>query len=60
MRIGRLGDSSRVSAKKAEHEKLNDERGIKPLPVIDSRDGAESVTLARMGRGGASVFYPPK
>jgi hypothetical protein len=26
---------------KAEREKLNDERGIKPLPVSRSRDGAE-------------------
>ena len=31
-----------VSAEKAEHEKLNDERGVKPLPVNNSRDGAES------------------
>ena len=36
------GDNIRVSAEKAEHEKLNDERGIKPLPVSRSRDGAES------------------
>lgn len=35
-------DNIRVSAEKAEHEKLNDERGIKPLPVNRSRDGAES------------------
>lgn len=35
-------DRIRVSAKKAEHEKLNDERGVKPLPVNRSRDGAES------------------
>ena len=35
-------DNIRVSAKNAEHEKLNDERGIKPLPVSGSRDGAES------------------
>ena len=36
------GHSLRVSAEKAEHEKLNDERGVKPLPVSRSRDGAES------------------
>ena len=35
-------DPLRVSAgKKAEREKLNDERGVKPLPVSRSRDGAE-------------------
>jgi hypothetical protein len=34
-------DNLRVSAEKAEHEKLNDEGGVKPLPVNDSRDGAE-------------------
>lgn len=32
----------RSSAKNADREKLNDERGIKPLPVSRSRDGAES------------------
>jgi hypothetical protein len=37
--------SSGVLPKKADREKLNDERGVKPLPVIDSRDGAESVKL---------------
>ncbi len=35
-------DSLRVSAQNAEREKLNDERGVKPLPVSCSRDGAES------------------
>lgn len=35
-------DNLRVSAEKAEREKLNDERGVKPLPVSRSRDGAES------------------
>jgi hypothetical protein len=35
-------DNLRVSAQKAEHEKLNDERAIKVLPVSHSRDGAES------------------
>lgn len=36
------GDNLRGSAEKADREKLNDERGIKPLPVSRSRDGAES------------------
>ena len=36
------GDNLRGSAEKADREKLNDERGIKPLPVSNSRDGAES------------------
>ena len=35
-------DQLRGSAEKADREKLNDERGIKPLPVSNSRDGAES------------------
>ena len=35
-------DNLRGSAEKADREKLNDERGIKPLPVSRSRDGAES------------------
>jgi hypothetical protein len=35
-------DNLRGSAEKADHEKLNDERGVKPLPVNNSRDGAES------------------
>ncbi len=34
-------DTFRVSVEKTEHEKLNDERGVKPLPVSRSRDGAE-------------------
>ena len=34
-------DPLRVSAQTAEREKLNDERGRKPLPVSRSRDGAE-------------------
>src|SRR5262249_25112701 len=37
-------------AKNANHEKLNDERGIKPLPVSRSRDGAESGKLHRKDR----------
>ena len=49
-------DRIRVSAEKAEHEKLNDERGIKPLPVSRSRDGAES-GQNRSGRIGEQLLY---
>lgn len=35
-------DNLRGSAQTADREKLNDERGIKPLPVNRSRDGAGS------------------
>ena len=35
-------DTLRGSAEKADREQLNDERGVKPLPVSRSRDGAES------------------
>ena len=35
-------DKLRGSAEKADREKLNDERGGKPLPVSRSRDVAES------------------
>jgi hypothetical protein len=49
-------DHIRVSAEKAEHEKLNDERGIKPLPVSRSRDGAES-GQNRSGRIGEQLLY---
>ena len=38
----RRASASGVPPIKADHEKLNDERGVKPLPVNDSRDGAES------------------
>jgi hypothetical protein len=38
--------------KSVPHEKLNDERGVKPLPVNRSRDGAETgQCFARMGKG---------
>lgn len=33
------------------HEKLNDEQGIKPLPVNDSRDGAESGNASQVDKG---------
>lgn len=46
---GRRGDNLRGSAEKADREKLNDERGIKPLPVSRSRDGAESGTISQDG-----------
>ena len=42
-------DKFRGFAKKANREKLNDERGIKPLPVSRSRDGAESGKTAQEG-----------
>ena len=35
-------DNLRVSTQTVEREKLNDERGVKPLPVSRNRDGAES------------------
>jgi hypothetical protein len=35
-------DPLRGSAETADREKLNDERGVKPLPVNRSRDGAET------------------
>ncbi len=38
-------DPFRGSAENADREKLNDERGVKPLPVSRSRDGAESGTI---------------
>jgi hypothetical protein len=38
----RRATASGVPPIKADHEKLNDERGVKPLPVNRSRDGAES------------------
>jgi hypothetical protein len=41
-RTNRNLTNSGDSLKKANREKLNDERGIKPLPVSRSRDGAES------------------
>ena len=55
MQTSRLRDFSRVSAEKAEHEKLNHERGIKPLPVNESRDGAGSESLP--GRIGEELLY---
>ena len=41
--------TSGVPPRKADREKLNDERGVKPLPVNDSRDGAGSVKLEQGG-----------
>jgi len=35
-------DNLRGSAEKADREKLNDERGIKPLPVNGSRDACRT------------------
>jgi hypothetical protein len=39
-------DGLRGSAQTADREQLNDERGVKPLPVSDRRDAAESGTAA--------------
>jgi hypothetical protein len=55
-------DHLRGSAeKKADREQLNDERGVKPLPVSDRRDVRRAgKRFAGMGKGAASVFWPPK
>ena len=37
--------------KSGPHEKLNDEQGIKPLPVNDSRDGAGSGNASQVDKG---------
>ena len=37
--------------KSVPHEKLNDEQGLKPLPVNNSRDGAESGNASQPGKG---------
>ena len=42
-------DKLRGSAEKADREQLNDERGVKPLPVSRSRDGAESAQAGQDG-----------
>ena len=42
-------DNFRGSAETADREQLNDERGVKPLPVNDSRDGAGQVTFHQGG-----------
>ncbi len=42
-------DNLRGSAQTADREQLNDERGVKPLPVNDSGDGAEPVKLGQDG-----------
>ena len=43
------GDIFRGSAENADREQLNDERGVKPLPVSGSRDGAEPVKPVQGG-----------
>ena len=53
-------DRLRVSTETVEREKLNDERGVKPLPVRLQRDGAKSGKEGQAGKREASVFYPPK
>jgi len=42
-------DNLRGSAQTADREQLNDERGVKPLPVNDRGDGAEPVKLGQDG-----------
>jgi hypothetical protein len=42
-------DSLRVSTQTVEREQLNDERGVKPLPVNDSRDASRSGKLDQEG-----------
>ena len=37
--------------KSGPHKKLNDEQGIKPLPVNNSRDGAESGNASQVDKG---------
>jgi hypothetical protein len=50
---------SGVLPKKADHEKLNDERGVKPLPVSNSRDEAESgKTKSGWVRGSFCILTP--
>lgn len=44
------GDNLRVSTQTVEREQLNDERGVKPLPVNYRRDGAESGNSTRRGK----------
>ena len=46
------GDNLRGSAQNADREKLNDERGVKPLPVNRSRDACRTgKSSTRMGKG---------
>ena len=47
----------RVSAEKAEREKLNDERGTKPLPVSRSRDDCRTGKMLSSGRIGEKLLY---
>ena len=57
-RIFSSADDARGSAEqqKADREKLNDERGIKPLLVSDVRDGAEQGT-SEAARGRGELLY---
>lgn len=52
-------DNLRGSAEKADHEKLNDERGIKPLPVNRSRDEAGSGRSIPGGLKGIFLYSTP-
>ena len=44
--------------KSVPHEKLNDERGIKPLPVSSSRDVAEPGKTSRLDKGNLLYSEP--
>ena len=52
--------TSGVLPRKADREQLNDERGVKPLPVSDSRDGAESVKPDPGWIRGRFCILPPE
>jgi len=53
-------DNFRGSAKNADREKLNDERGDKPLPVNPSRDGAKLEQLKQERVRGSFCILSPE
>jgi hypothetical protein len=53
-------DSIRVSEEKAEHEKLNDERGQSPCQSVTARDGAEPGQLFWIRVGGSFCILAPE
>lgn len=53
-------DPFRGSAATADCEQLNDERGVKPLPVSGHRDGAESGTTCAGRVRGSFCILPPE
>ena len=56
----RRRDNLRGSAENADREKLNDERGIKPLPVNHSRDEAELGKATPGGLRGCFCILTPE